>query len=111
MAQHLNDIDLEALSFDDLKALKKKCEAAIEARSPHHKQQALQAALKVANEYGFSLEELLETEAPKKKRTSSKMYQNPEDNSQIWVGLGRKPGWLQKLLDNGTQMQDLLIKQ
>jgi len=37
-------------------------------------------------------------------------YRNPDNPSETWAGRGRKPKWVQDRLDQGTPLDDLLIK-
>lgn len=37
-------------------------------------------------------------------------YRNPDDEHQTWSGLGRRPDWFNKALNEGNQPEDMLIK-
>lgn len=37
-------------------------------------------------------------------------YRNPADYNQTWSGRGRKPHWVQTYVDNGGELEKLLIK-
>ncbi len=36
-------------------------------------------------------------------------YQNPDDPSQTWAGRGRTPRWVNKMIEAGKSIEDLLI--
>ncbi len=50
------------------------------------------------------------TEPAKKDGKVPIKYQNPNNLSQTWTGRGMKPKWLQKLLDEGHQLENFEIK-
>ncbi len=100
-------IDLESMSLDELKALKKDVEKALTDFDKRQKQAALVAAQRAAQEHGFSLEEILGGKSGGK--TSVPKYRNPDDASQTWTGRGRQPAWYKDARAAGKSDDDLAI--
>ncbi|MGX9356717.1 H-NS histone family protein [Roseobacteraceae bacterium S113] len=99
-------MDLDALSLDELKKLRKDVEKAITSFEARKKREALAALESKAAELGFSLSEL--TGAAKKSVAAPK-YRNPADSSQTWSGRGRQPEWYKAALAGGASQDDLKI--
>lgn len=59
----------------------------------------------IALEVGMPLEELLAK--PRKGRSPATIYVNPDDDTQIWTGRGRKPAWLAAWLECGITLEEL----
>lgn len=49
--------------------------------------------------------------AVEKKVKGAPKYRNSADTALTWTGKGRKPGWVQLYLDNGGELESLLIKE
>jgi len=49
--------------------------------------------------------------AVEKKAKGAPKYRSSIDPDLTWTGKGRKPGWVQTYLDNGGDLQGLLIKE
>jgi len=52
-----------------------------------------------------------EKEAVEKKVKGVPKYRSSIDPNLTWTGKGRKPGWVQTYLDNGGDLESLLIKE
>lgn len=102
------NIDLSAMSLSELQDLQKQVARQIETYEAQRAQKALVAATEAAKQYGFSLQDLLDT-ASAGKRTVPAKYANPDDPSLTWSGRGRKPKWVQAMLDQGGSLDDLAI--
>ena len=115
--RHLNqegdkmaDVDLESMSFDELKAHAKEVEKAIktfEARKLNEARAELEAK---ARELGVSLEAVMGGGKGSKKTVSPAKYQHPENASLTWTGRGRTPKWVVEHEAQGGSRGDLLIK-
>jgi DNA-binding protein H-NS len=103
----MSNIDLDALTLDELKSLQKDLEKAIRSFEARQKAEARRAAEAVAREAGFSLAELLEA-APGKTPVAPK-YRHPENPEITWSGRGRKPNWFVAALEQGQTAEDMLI--
>jgi DNA-binding protein H-NS len=103
-------VDVNKMSKDELKALIKSAEKALQSLETRRLAEAKKAAESAAKEYGFSLDELLGS-GPKAKKGSkgTPKYRNPADPDQTWTGKGRKPNWVNDALSAGQNMEDLKI--
>lgn len=96
-------INLEKLSVAELQELRTNIDTTIVAREEEERKQALEAARKAVEEYGYSLEDLTGTGGTKKsagKKRPAK-YANPENPDQQWSGRGRQPQWFKDALAEG----------
>jgi len=50
------------------------------------------------------------TDGEKPKSEIPAKYRNPKNKEQTWTGRGRKPLWVQELLDSGKSLESILIK-
>ena len=99
-------INLEKLTLDELKDLKKDVELAIRGFEKRRKKEALIAAQKAAQELGFTLEEILSEKSGSK---GLPKYANPANPDQTWTGRGRQPGWVKEAIEKGKSLEDLSI--
>ena len=103
------DIDLSALSLQELKQLEKNVAKAIINFEDRRKAEARAKVDELARELGFSFEELAEA-APTRKRTASEpKYRHPENPEVTWSGRGRKPAWITDGLAAGKSLEDFAI--
>lgn len=104
-------LDLEAMSLDELKSLRKTVEAAIVSFEERSRQAALEAAAAAAAEHGFNITELMSAKAvaTKGKTKGTPKFQNPKDPAQTWTGRGRKPNWFEEALEAGITEDQMLI--
>lgn len=102
------DLDLNDLSFAELKQLQKDVDKAIGTFETRRRSEAKAELETRAKELGFSLAELLEGPAVRKRASVAK-YRNPADPSQTWTGRGRKPGWIAQALAQGKSIDDFEI--
>lgn len=103
------DCDLEALSLSGLKKMQKDVATAI---STYRDLQQAEVRAKVgafAQELGFSLAELADTETISSRAPAAAQYLNSENTSFNWSSLGRKPQWFVEALEMGKTGRDLLI--
>lgn len=101
------DINLNAMSLDELKALQKNVAKAIDGYKERQRLQALAELEAKASEMGFSLSELLG--GKKGKKAGIPKYRNPADPSATWTGKGRRPDWVNQALAAGKSLDDLAI--
>ncbi len=103
----MNAVDLDNMSLEELKELKKKVTKAINTYEDRQKQQALAALDEKAREMGFSLSEL--TGGRKARKPSVPKYRNPDDPSMTWTGKGRQPEWFKAAIAAGKTPEDMAI--
>lgn len=103
---------LDSMDLNELKALKKQVDKAIDSFETRRKKAALEALEATAKEQGFSLSELLDAahSSPSKSRSSAApKYANPHNPDETWTGRGRKPRWFAEAIEAGKTPDDLLI--
>ena len=112
-------MNLADMSLNDLKDLLKKIPAEIKRRTDEAQNAAKEAAIEklkaIAQEHGFTLEEL--TGKRKTKGAGSRglqepvaaKYANPDNPSQTWSGRGRQPVWVRDALASGKTLDSLKI--
>jgi len=120
-------MDISKLSIPELRKLNKRIEAELKKRDDTAKRDLLKKMQRLAADHGLSLEDVVgkgsapsEPKKPravaaakpkaKKKIIVAPKYRNPDDASMTWTGRGRKPLWVQKWLDDGKAVDELLIK-
>jgi DNA-binding protein H-NS len=109
------ELNLEELTFDmlkvlplkDLLSLQEKLNEAVEVRRDTEKNELLEKMTLLASESGYSLDELL---GNKPKKSVKIRYRNPDNFSDTWTGRGRKPKWVEALLESGKTLEDIEIK-
>ncbi|KZE33880.1 DNA-binding protein H-NS [Crenobacter luteus] len=101
---------LPSLEYADLIKLRNEVESELKRRESEEKAKARKQIQEIAKTYGLNLEEVLsKTTAVVRKPVEAK-YVHPQDASLTWTGRGRKPSWVQALLDQGHQLDELLIR-
>lgn len=105
------EVDLNALSLDELKKLKRDVEKAIDGFEHRRLMQAREVLAEKARELGVTLAEVLSLDEKGRGRRSpgEAKYRNPADTSQTWSGRGRKPRWFADALASGSTADSLLI--
>jgi DNA-binding protein H-NS len=109
--QYMAKMDLEKLSLDELKSLRKDVDKAIGDYEKRRRQEALAAAESAASAAGYSLSELLgEVKGKKGKGTvNPPKYRHPENAALTWTGKGRQPAWIKEAVEKGKPLEDFLI--
>lgn len=104
-------IDLDALSLDELKQLRKDTDKAIENYEKRRRQDALDAAEAAAAAAGYSLSDLVGGGKSGKGRSAVNppKYRHPENPELTWSGKGRQPAWIKEAISSGRPLDDFLI--
>ncbi|WP_136637493.1 H-NS family nucleoid-associated regulatory protein [Pseudooceanicola onchidii] len=101
-------VDLDSMSLDELKKLRKDADSAIRNYEDRKKKAALAELEAKAAELGFSLNDLTGATGRGRKVNPPK-YRHPDDSTLTWSGRGRQPDWYKDLVGGGTNPDDLLI--
>lgn len=106
-------LDLHTLSRAELEQLRIDVEKALSGLAERERRAALDAAIKAAADYGFSLDELtadtsLKLRARGKSKNPAK-YRNPANPEQTWTGRGRKPQWIKDAEANGIDIETFTL--
>ena len=102
----MSEINLSKLSAGDLVKLAGRLEEEQVERRERARAELRERWTKEAEAAGFTVDEVL---GKPKKRTRAKpaaKYQHPTDPATSWSGRGKKPVWLQELLDQGRELEE-----
>ena len=103
-------MDLEALSLDELRDLRRKLDKAIVSFKDRKRREAQAAAEEAARQHGFSLADLTGSRSVRASASARPpRYANPDDRNQTWSGRGRRPGWFIDQLESGHAPEDMMI--
>lgn len=105
--------DISNLSVEELKRLQIEAEALIASKKDQAIEDAYNQIIAIAENVGYSVEELLELGEQKRKKTTRKAveprYRNKNNAEETWTGRGKQPRWLVAELEKGAKLEDFLI--
>ena len=105
--------DISDLSVEDLKRLQAEAEVLIASKKDQAIEDAYNQIIAIAENVGYSVEELLELDEQKRKKTTRKAveprYRNKNNADETWTGRGKQPRWLVAELEKGAKLEDFLI--
>ena len=105
--------DISKLSVEELKRLQVETEALIVSKKDQAIEDAYNQIIAIAENVGYSVEELLELGEQKRKKTTRKAveprYRNKNNAEETWTGRGKQPRWLVAELEKGAKLEDFLI--
>ncbi|MFZ5561988.1 MAG: H-NS family nucleoid-associated regulatory protein [Pseudomonadota bacterium] len=111
-------VNLNNLSVQELENVIVQANELIEAKREQAVAKARADIEKIAAGTGYSVSDLLGLrQAPGRKARARKgtaaadKYRNPKDPSQTWSGRGKRPRWLQEMLEKGAKLESFLVKQ
>lgn len=104
----MSSIDISNLTVAELAALKGSIESMIGGKREQELLRLRETFEGMAHSAGFTLDEVMQATASKRAPVKPK-YQNPADPAQTWSGRGRKPLWVEALLESGGNLEDCLI--
>jgi len=104
-------VNLSKMSLIDLLNLQEELEQAIVNAQLREKQEVLSQMEALAQERGFSMNELVGPKGRGKAKgsISAAKYANPDNRAETWTGRGRKPNWLVAKLKKGAKVEDFAI--
>ena len=109
-------VNLEKMSYKELMAHEARVKERLEKVRAEHKREVLAKVRAMVEKEGFTIEELFDTgkssgrKAAARKSVGIPKYANPADPSQTWTGKGKRPNWLNALLEKGHSKDEFLIK-
>jgi len=102
-------VNLENMSYPDLIQLQSELATVIKETEKKEKISIRKQMEALAEQSGFTLDEVVSgTKAVKKNKVKPK-YVNPNNAEQTWTGRGRRPKWVEAEIASGTDIDDLLI--
>ena len=105
-------MNIKELETEEITLLINELQSELKNRFEKEKENFLNTIKDKADLFGVSVEDLLIEASQSKKRKTGKVppkYQNPDNKAETWTGRGRKPNWLVAQLDNGKQLENMLI--
>lgn len=106
MAAKLN---LEKMTLEELKSLKKDVDKAIDAVQRRQRTEALKEMQAVAKKHGLSVDEIIGSKPKTAKSKAPAKYRNPENPDQVWSGRGRQPAWYKAAIEAGKKPESMEI--
>lgn len=101
-------LDFDKMSLKEMRDLRAKLDRAINSYEDRKRREALAAVEEAARVHGFNLADLTGGKLSRSGTVAPK-YANPDDPTMTWTGRGRKPRWIVENLENGKQLEDMLI--
>lgn len=102
-------IDIQNLSPEELQALIKDAELALQAKQAGMRKQVVAQIKELAASIGVTVE-ITDTKQPKKSSSAvAAKYANPANPSETWTGRGLAPKWMKALMDEGRNKDEFLI--
>lgn len=106
------EIDFDNLTIDQMNTLEAELKKHRESRKKQHLIAAREEFQKIADSYGFGVEEIALIKigkAAKKSSTSVAPKYRDLQSAQTWTGRGRKPLWVEAALNSGVSLEEMLI--
>ena len=107
---------LNDFSNEELAELLQEIPGELKRRETERRARVLEEMKRLANENGYSMDELMNKQHDKTKRRSAATvnpvepkYAKLSDPEVVWTGRGRKPAWVVEHLEKGGTLEDLLI--
>lgn len=105
-------MDLSKYTPEELQWLKKDIDKELASRRKVDAKQAQRELKSVAERYGFTLNELVASQAVKPTRAKGDVrFRHPEDSNKVWSGRGRKPGWVKEWEASGRSLDEVRVGQ
>jgi DNA-binding protein H-NS len=106
----VDELNLEGFSLLQLEELSERVAKEIVSKREARSRELREEMVKLAEREGLTLEEVIRAgQKPRKKQPPKQKYRNPDKPSQTWSGRGKKPGWVEKALEQGKSLKDLQI--
>lgn len=90
---------IDSSSIEDLKALIKKAEDAINQKKIGEIEAIREKMFRMADIVDMTPEEVLNFSGRRRRSAGVPKYRNPANPEQTWTGRGKKPGWLKQAAD------------
>lgn len=110
-APKMANVNLAKMTLKELITLQSDVEHAILAARQRERQEVLAKMEELAQDAGFSINELVGGKGRGKGKTSvsAAKYVNPDNRAETWTGRGRKPNWLVAKLTKGAKLEDFAL--
>ena len=105
----MSTIDYDKFDRSELLEIMKQIPLELKKRDKTVKKDLREKMHKLAEDAGYSLDDILTNSKAKPSKKAEPKYQNPDDPSATWSGRGRKPLWIIAALESGTTLEELEI--
>lgn len=105
----MNLIDYDSFEKTDLLKIMKQIPLELEKRDKTLKKEIRIKMQKLAEQAGYSIEDILTETKVKPTKKAAPKYCDPTDSSRTWSGRGRKPLWVVAALESGSSLDELKI--
>jgi DNA-binding protein H-NS len=102
-------MNVEHLSSEELRELKKKIEQLLQTRGKQDRAAAIEEIYAIAHRLGMLLRDLMDGPGRGTIGKVAVQYRNPSDPSQRWTGRGRQPKWVKEWVKGGNDFYLLRI--
>ena len=102
-------IDIQNFSPEELQALIKNAESALQAKQVGMRKQVVAQIKELAASIGVTVEIIDDKKSRKSSSSVAAKYANPANPSETWTGRGLAPKWMKGLLDQGRNKDEFLI--
>lgn len=106
------ETQLSAMSLPDLLNVQEHIKGLINSRRRVQQKELETQVREMARAQGLELEGIVlrdKNAAKRPKKTASAQYRNPNDPTQTWSGLGKRPNWLKAYLAEGGDLEVLKV--
>lgn len=108
-------VNLNNLSIQELEDVVAQANDLIEQRREEAVASARAEIERIAASTGYSVQDLLGLRNARGRKAGSRKpvvekYRNPKDPTQTWSGRGKRPKWLQEVLEKGGKLENYLAK-
>lgn len=102
-------IDLNKLSLEELKGLRKEVDRAIVDFEKRKRGEALKEMQAIAKKHGLSMDDVVGGKVKARKAKAAAKFRNPDNRSQEWSGRGRQPAWFKAAIAAGKEPASMEI--
>ncbi len=97
-----NAVDLDALSFDELRSLISDAEVAMARQLQERRREVVAQMRELAASVGIQFEIIADASLKRRRlAASAPRYRNPENPEQTWSGRGKRPRWFIDSINSG----------
>lgn len=104
------NINLEELSFEELKQLIEDAEKEVVRKRKAEVRSLRQKAQQLAGDLNMTTEQIFGFDKKKASKTVGEpKFRNPENPAETWTGRGKRPGWFVKAEEKGISRDQMRI--
>ena len=102
---------IEKKPLEELVKLRADLDKLIKKRQRTQKKELKKKFQVMAKEQGLTVDEVLGTSSPKKAKKGGKAPIKYKKDENTWAGRGRKPAWVNELIEKGENLDDYLVEE